>query len=354
MRWRTRAGDEVSRDPRRAADQGPDRARPGARRWTRRATGSRRCWRPPTGGSPRCAAACPDAGGLVIATDHQSARAYAAQLRRITGEAPTVVLSDEAGRQRADRGLRRGRRPLDGRRPDGVRGRRRPAARRSASTPPRRRRRCSSRRRSAASCGPGGGARRRRSSCRRCRCCCSTPPRWRSSATTPSTGRPPTTRTTFRRRGRAAGRGQPGCRRRPAPTSSPFEALEAEATFDRVLFDGGEFGTEAAVGSEEEADFLGLPGLLEPRPGHHPAAAPGRAAHQVGPAAGARRRGAAGEAAAAPGGAGAAQGAQRPGRRLAPPHRHPARRGAHGAAAGLRRPARGRRRAPSSCRPGST
>jgi hypothetical protein len=43
-----------------------------------------------------------------------------------------------------------------------------------------------------------------------------------------------------------------------------FEALEAEATFDRVLFDGGEFGTQAAVGSEEEADFLGLPGLLEP------------------------------------------------------------------------------------------
>jgi superfamily II DNA or RNA helicase len=43
-----------------------------------------------------------------------------------------------------------------------------------------------------------------------------------------------------------------------------FEALEAEATFDRVLFDGGEFGTQAAVGSAEEADFLGLPGLLMP------------------------------------------------------------------------------------------
>jgi superfamily II DNA or RNA helicase len=43
-----------------------------------------------------------------------------------------------------------------------------------------------------------------------------------------------------------------------------FEALEAEATFDRVLFDGGEFGTQAAVGSDEEADYLGLPGLLEP------------------------------------------------------------------------------------------
>jgi len=43
-----------------------------------------------------------------------------------------------------------------------------------------------------------------------------------------------------------------------------FEALAASATFDRVLFDGGEFGTATAVGSPEEEDYLGLPGLLEP------------------------------------------------------------------------------------------
>jgi superfamily II DNA or RNA helicase len=43
-----------------------------------------------------------------------------------------------------------------------------------------------------------------------------------------------------------------------------FEALGSDATFDRVLFDGGEFGTGAAVGSDEEQDYLGLPGLLEP------------------------------------------------------------------------------------------
>ncbi len=42
-----------------------------------------------------------------------------------------------------------------------------------------------------------------------------------------------------------------------------FQALEAQASFDRVLFDGGEFGTGADVGSEEELDFLGLPGLLD-------------------------------------------------------------------------------------------
>lgn len=42
-----------------------------------------------------------------------------------------------------------------------------------------------------------------------------------------------------------------------------FEALEAQASFDKVLFDGGEFGLGADVGSDEELDFLGLPGLLD-------------------------------------------------------------------------------------------
>ena len=43
-----------------------------------------------------------------------------------------------------------------------------------------------------------------------------------------------------------------------------FQALNASAHFDRVLYDGGEFGTATAVGSPEEEDFLGLPGLLDP------------------------------------------------------------------------------------------
>ena len=44
-----------------------------------------------------------------------------------------------------------------------------------------------------------------------------------------------------------------------------FEAMGSEARFDRVLYDGGEFGheSEVHVGSEEEMDFLGIPGLLE-------------------------------------------------------------------------------------------
>jgi hypothetical protein len=44
----------------------------------------------------------------------------------------------------------------------------------------------------------------------------------------------------------------------------PFEALGSDAQFDRVLYDGGEFGTQARSGSVEEADYLGIPGLLEP------------------------------------------------------------------------------------------
>ncbi len=43
-----------------------------------------------------------------------------------------------------------------------------------------------------------------------------------------------------------------------------FKPLESEAAFDRVLYDGSEFGTGAATGSLEELDFIGIPGLLEP------------------------------------------------------------------------------------------
>lgn len=42
-----------------------------------------------------------------------------------------------------------------------------------------------------------------------------------------------------------------------------FKALESDASFHGVLFDGGEFGGGVAAGSEEEADYLGIPGLLD-------------------------------------------------------------------------------------------
>ncbi len=60
--------------------------------------------------------------------------------------------------------------------------------------------------------------------------------------------------------GRTARRRRPTCSRR----SSRSRPSAPTRIFDRVLYDGGEFGFEAEVGSMEELDFLGIPGLLEP------------------------------------------------------------------------------------------
>lgn len=43
-----------------------------------------------------------------------------------------------------------------------------------------------------------------------------------------------------------------------------WQAVASDATFDRVVYDGTDFGTLAEPGSDEELDFIGLPGLLEP------------------------------------------------------------------------------------------
>ncbi len=43
-----------------------------------------------------------------------------------------------------------------------------------------------------------------------------------------------------------------------------FEALASSATFDHVLFDAQAYGMHAEPSSTDEADYLGLPGLLEP------------------------------------------------------------------------------------------
>lgn len=44
-----------------------------------------------------------------------------------------------------------------------------------------------------------------------------------------------------------------------------YQALGSDAHFDRAVFDGAEFGGYAEVDTEEELDFLGFPGLLEPQ-----------------------------------------------------------------------------------------
>lgn len=43
-----------------------------------------------------------------------------------------------------------------------------------------------------------------------------------------------------------------------------FEALASQATFDHVLFETQAYGMHAEPASQDEMDFLGLPGLLEP------------------------------------------------------------------------------------------
>lgn len=48
------------------------------------------------------------------------------------------------------------------------------------------------------------------------------------------------------------------------PEAGEFTALASEADFEKIVFDGGEFGMQTVAGSDEERDYLGLPGLLEP------------------------------------------------------------------------------------------
>ena len=96
MRWRTKAGDEV------AARLGEPLTKDLESQAWRTALDPAGEWIPAV-----LAAAdqrltevrrqVPDAGALVIASDQAKARAYAKQLRAITGEAPTVVLSDDNG-----------------------------------------------------------------------------------------------------------------------------------------------------------------------------------------------------------------------------------------------------------------
>jgi superfamily II DNA or RNA helicase len=47
-----------------------------------------------------------------------------------------------------------------------------------------------------------------------------------------------------------------------------YQALGSLAHFDRVLYDGRQFGQLAVPGTPEEEEFLGLPGLLEPEHVH--------------------------------------------------------------------------------------
>jgi superfamily II DNA or RNA helicase len=49
----------------------------------------------------------------------------------------------------------------------------------------------------------------------------------------------------------------------PSEAEDGFMSLGADAELDQVIFDGSSFGTATPAGSDEEADYLGLPGLLD-------------------------------------------------------------------------------------------
>ncbi len=209
----------------------------------------------------------PDAGALVIATDHETARAYAAQLQRITGEEVTVVLSDDkgasdrieefsAGTQRWMVAVRMVSEGVDvPRLCVGVYAT-------STSTPLF----------FAQAVGRFVRSRKRGET---------------ASVFLPSVPQLMLLANEMEaERDHALDRPEAGGdgdledlslspeedelaaanrqeRASDALVRSEFKALESQASFDKVLFDGAEFGTGGAVGSEDELDFLGIPGLLD-------------------------------------------------------------------------------------------
>ena len=264
MRWRTKAGDEVS------ARLGEAMTKDMTAQAWRSALDPNGEWAP----SVLAAAdkrlsevrrAVPDAGGLVIATDQNDARAYAGHLARITGRSPVVVLSDDDGASKRidefsdgdDRWMVAVRMVSEGvdvpRLAVGVYAT-------STSTPLF----------FAQAVGRFVRARRRGET---------------ASVFLPSVGPLLDLANTLEvERDHALDRPltneEQGDMYNPEDAlvaaanredkasdtlagQGSFEMLESQASFDRVLFDGGEFGTGGDMGSEEELDFLGLPGLLD-------------------------------------------------------------------------------------------
>ena len=262
MQWRTRAGDEI------AARLGEPLTKDLTNQALRTALDPAGSWMPAVleAADKRLTEVrrhVPDAGGLVIATDQDSARAYAALLKAITGEKPTVVLSDEklaskriaAFTESDDRWMVAVRMVSEGvdvpRLAVGVYAT-------TTATPLF----------FAQAVGRFVRARKRGET---------------ASVFLPSVphllghasemevqrdhvlGRKITDEDDL-----FAAEDDLLARANAAEAASAeelgsFEAMGSEARFDRVLYDGGEFGHEGEVhvGSEEEMDFLGIPGLLE-------------------------------------------------------------------------------------------
>jgi superfamily II DNA or RNA helicase len=263
MEWRTRAGDEV------AARLGEPLSQDLTAQALRTALDPSGSWMPAVleAADRRLSEVrrhVPDAGGLVIATDQESARAYAALLREISGESPTVVLSDERGASRriaafaesGDRWMVAVRMVSEGvdvpRLMVGVYAT-------TTATP-------------LFFAQAVGRFVRARARGETASVFLPSVPRLLGFASEMEVerdhalGRPVQDDDDLL----AAEEAMLAREQAAEPASAdleqqPFEAIGSRATFDRVLYDGGEYGHagEVHVGSEEEMDFLGIPGLLD-------------------------------------------------------------------------------------------
>jgi superfamily II DNA or RNA helicase len=263
MQWRTRAGDEIS------ARLGEPLTKDLTQQALRTALDPAGSWMPSV-----LAAAdkrltevrrhVPDAGAMVIASDQDSARAYAALLKEITGERPTVVLSDEKAASKRiatfaendDRWMVAVRMVSEGvdvpRLAVGV------YATRTA-TPLF----------FAQAVGRFVRARRRGETAS---VFLPSVPNLLGFASEMEVARDHVLKRKVNDDGDIfAAEDELMAQANAAEAASAeelgtFEAMGSEARFDRVLYDGGEFGHagEVHVGSDEEMDFLGIPGLLEP------------------------------------------------------------------------------------------
>ncbi len=199
----------------------------------------------------------PDAGGMIIASDQTTARAYAELLRKITGESPTVVLSDDTGAsdriaafaEGTSRWLVAVRMVSEGvdvpRLAVGVYAT-------SASTP------------LFFAQAIGRFVRSRRPGETACIFLPSVPNLLLLASELEAQrnhvlGKPhrETDDDPLDAELAAQKRDEPDDR------SNAIEYLGADAELDQVIFDGASFGTATPAGSEEEADYLGIPGLLD-------------------------------------------------------------------------------------------
>lgn len=263
MEWRTRAGDEI------AVRLGEPLTKNLASQALRTALDPQGSWIPAVleAADRRLSEVrrhVPDAGGLVIASDQESARAYAALLRKISGEAPTVVLSDEKGSSKKiaaftesdKRWMVAVRMVSEGvdvpRLAVGVYAT-------NTATP-------------LFFAQAVGRLVRSRSRGETASVFLPSVPSLLGFASEMEVERDHVLGRPIRNEDDLfAAENDLLAQANAAESASaeeeglPFEALGSNATFDRVLYDGGEFGHsgEVHVGSEEEMDFLGIPGLLD-------------------------------------------------------------------------------------------